>query len=139
MSALSISFPSNIVILSGGYCGSVGPHLLRRRPDAEARVQGRHELVLAEVSEDGKVMVVLDTRKDEKVLSQKLAREIFSRTHKLSKKSGLQVGETVKVNSLLYIYSNGTLYYPGFGLMFIVSVYVFFPTLTRVSQNSVRE
>ncbi|CAN0016591.1 unnamed protein product, partial [Hapterophycus canaliculatus] len=51
----------------------------------------------AAVSEDGKVMVVLDTRKDEKVLSQKLAREIVSRIQKLRKKSGLQVGETVEV------------------------------------------
>ncbi|CAN0417364.1 unnamed protein product [Ectocarpus sp. 12 AP-2014] len=41
-------------------------------------------------------MVILDTRKDEKVLSQKLAREIVSRVQKLRKKSDLQVGETVK-------------------------------------------
>eukprot|EP00903_Cladosiphon_okamuranus_P006585 g6433.t1 len=51
----------------------------------------------AAVSEDGTLMVVLDTRKDEKVLSQKLAREIVSRIQKLRKKSGLQVGETVEV------------------------------------------
>ena len=43
-------------------------------------------------------MVVVDTRKDETVLSQKLAREIFSRVQKLRKKSSVQVGETVKVN-----------------------------------------
>lgn len=43
-------------------------------------------------------MVVVDTRKDEKVLSQKLAREIVSRVQKLRKKFGFQVGETVKVN-----------------------------------------
>ncbi|CBJ32717.1 expressed unknown protein [Ectocarpus siliculosus] len=41
-------------------------------------------------------MVVVDTRKDETVLSQKLAREIFSRVQKLRKKSSVQVGETVK-------------------------------------------
>ncbi|CAM9515822.1 unnamed protein product, partial [Ectocarpus fasciculatus] len=38
--------------------------------------KGDTSVFQAAVSEDGKVMVVLDTRKDEKVLSQKLAREI---------------------------------------------------------------
>ncbi|CAM9846557.1 unnamed protein product, partial [Ectocarpus sp. 6 AP-2014] len=41
-------------------------------------------------------VVVVDTRKDETVLSQKLAREVFSRVQKLRKKSSFQVGETVK-------------------------------------------
>ncbi|CBJ31410.1 Isoleucyl-tRNA Synthetase [Ectocarpus siliculosus] len=59
--------------------------------------KGDTSVFQAAVSEDGKVMVVLDTRKDEKVLSQKLAREIVSRIQKLRKKSGLQVGETVEV------------------------------------------
>ena len=59
--------------------------------------KGDKDVFEAAVSEDGKVMVVLDTRKDEKVLSQKLAREIVSRIQKLRKKSGLQVGETVEV------------------------------------------
>ena len=59
--------------------------------------KGDKDVFEATVSEDGKVMVVLDTRKDEKVLSQKLAREIVSRIQKLRKKSGLQVGETVEV------------------------------------------
>ena len=62
--------------------------------------KGDKEVFEAAVSEDGKVMVVLDTRKDEKVLSQKLAREIVSRIQKLRKKSGLQVGETVEVRGV---------------------------------------
>lgn len=62
--------------------------------------KGDTDVFEAAVSEDGKVMVVLDTRKDEKVLSQKLAREIVSRIQKLRKKSGLQVGETVEVRVL---------------------------------------
>lgn len=61
--------------------------------------KGDTDVFQAEVSEDGKVMVVLDTRKDNKVLSQKLAREIVSRIQKLRKKSGLQVGETVEVRT----------------------------------------
>lgn len=61
--------------------------------------KGNKDVFEAAVSEDGKVMVVLDTRKDEKVLSQKLAREIVSRIQKLRKKSGLQVGETVEVRA----------------------------------------
>lgn len=44
------------------------------------------------------MIVVVDTRKDETVLPQKLAREIFSRVQKLRKKSRFQVGETVQVN-----------------------------------------
>lgn len=62
--------------------------------------KGDKDVFQAAVSEDGKVMVVLDTRKDEKVLSQKLAREIVSRIQKLRKKSGLQVGETVEVRTV---------------------------------------
>lgn len=65
--------------------------------------KGDKEVFEAAVSEDGKVMVVLDTRKDEKVLSQKLAREIVSRIQKLRKKSGLQVGETVEVRGAVLL------------------------------------
>ncbi|CAN0366580.1 unnamed protein product, partial [Ectocarpus sp. 6 AP-2014] len=38
--------------------------------------KGDKSISQAAVSEDGKVMVALDTRKDAKVFSQKLAREI---------------------------------------------------------------
>ncbi|CAM9142618.1 unnamed protein product [Choristocarpus tenellus] len=59
--------------------------------------KGDKEVYEAAVSEDGSLMVVLDTRQNSKVLSQKLAREVVNRVQKLRKKAGLSVGDVVEV------------------------------------------
>ncbi|CAM9647794.1 unnamed protein product, partial [Discosporangium mesarthrocarpum] len=59
--------------------------------------KGDSKVYEASVSEDGSVMVVLDTRQDEKVVSQKLAREVINRVQKLRKKAGLSVGDVVEI------------------------------------------
>ncbi|CAM9890026.1 unnamed protein product [Pylaiella littoralis] len=84
-------------LLEGGTVDVAGEILTADDLMLKRGFKGDTNVFEAAVSEDGKVMVVLDTRKDEKVLSQKLAREIVSRIQKLRKKSGLQVGETVEV------------------------------------------
>eukprot|EP00611_Tribonema_gayanum_P029034 TRINITY_DN765_c3_g1_i2.p1 TRINITY_DN765_c3_g1~~TRINITY_DN765_c3_g1_i2.p1 ORF type:complete len:617 (+),score=242.77 TRINITY_DN765_c3_g1_i2:415-2265(+) len=49
------------------------------------------------VSDDGGVVVVLDTRRDERVLQQRTAREALNRVQKLRKKAGLNMGDKVEV------------------------------------------
>lgn len=59
--------------------------------------KGDTSIFQAESSQDGTLLVVLDTRQDERVLAQATARELVNRVQKLRKRVGLKLTDVVEI------------------------------------------
>jgi len=59
--------------------------------------KGDTSIFQAEASQDGTLLVVLDTRQDERVLAQATARELVNRVQKLRKRVGLKLSDVVEI------------------------------------------
>ena len=59
--------------------------------------KGDTSIYQAESSQDGTLLVVLDTRQDERVLAQATARELVNRVQKLRKRVGLKLTDVVEI------------------------------------------
>jgi len=59
--------------------------------------KGDTSIYQAESSQDGSLLVVLDTRQDERVLAQATARELVNRVQKLRKRVGLKLTDVVEI------------------------------------------